>query len=455
MRRFTGPSAAGARASRSLDVQYYQIQRDSIGLQFLRELRDAARRGVRVRLLVDDLYTAGEDDLLAGLAAHPNVEVRLFNPLPSRAGSFARRLLWSLHEFGRVNHRMHNKLFIADNSFAVSGGRNLAAEYFMRSATANFVDLDVLSSGPVVRTLSGVFDAYWNSRHVRPVESVVARLPQDERRRRFERIVAPAGAGIPERPLDVLGASPVAQQLEAGQVAQAFASAQVFADTPDKVAGGAAEPGVRTVTEQTLALFALAREEVNMVSPYFIPGESGMAIVRAVGATDENGRLSLVTNSLGSTDEPLAYSRYAHYRLALLKAGVRIYELGGSLSRDSDRLGRFGTSTTRLHAKLAIIDRRRVLVGSMNLDPRSARLNTEIGLVIDSPELAQALRGLFRDSLGQGAYRLRLSVDGERVEWIETGADGRQTVHTREPNDGWLVRLKLWLLEPFVGEALL
>src|SRR5437764_14423868 len=159
---FNARIALARRAERSLDVQYYLIRDDDVGLQFLRELRDAAARGVRVRLLVDDLYTAGEDELFAGLAAHPNVEVRVFNPLPARAGSFGTRLLFSLHEFGRINHRMHNKLFVADNTFAVSGGRNIANEYFMRSAAANFIDLDVLSSGPVVRELSAVFDSHWN-----------------------------------------------------------------------------------------------------------------------------------------------------------------------------------------------------------------------------------------------------------------------------------------------------
>jgi putative cardiolipin synthase len=180
-------------------VQYCLIHNDEIGQQFLRELRAAALRGVRVRLLVDDLYTAGENALLAGLAAYPNVEVRLFNPLPVRAGSFGWRLLFSLHELGRINHRMHNKQFIADNSFAVLGGRNIADEYFMHSAAANFIDLDVLTSGPVVRELSAVFDTYWNSEEVLAIAGVVEPVPPAEAQQRLDDLVRNAHCRAPSR----------------------------------------------------------------------------------------------------------------------------------------------------------------------------------------------------------------------------------------------------------------
>jgi len=167
--------ALARRATRSLDVQYYVVAGDETGRGLLRELSDAAQRGVRVRLLVDDLHAAADDELLSGLAAFPSVQVRLLNPLPVRVGSLGMRLLLSLHDFSRINHRMHNKLFIADNTFAVSGGRNVADEYFMNNAEANFVDLDVLASGPVVRELSAVFDRFWNSDRVFPIEELLAR----------------------------------------------------------------------------------------------------------------------------------------------------------------------------------------------------------------------------------------------------------------------------------------
>ena len=284
---FNARVALARRAEKSLDVQYYEIQKDEVGLQFLRELRDAAQRGVRVRLLVDDLHAAGEDELFASLAAHPNVDVRMFNPLPSRADTVGMRVLFSLHEFGRVNHRMHNKLFIADNSFAVSGGRNIANEYFMHSAAANFIDLDVLSSGPVVRELSRVFDSYWNSAHVLPIAGLTgSSAPADTLRAHFDEQVRDVPA-LRERPRDVLGHTPVAEQLDSGRLDQAFAAARVFADTPAKVAGLDRDAAMQTVTEQTLALFAGASEQVRIASPYFIPGSRGLAMMRAVGATDE------------------------------------------------------------------------------------------------------------------------------------------------------------------------
>src|SRR5436309_2146776 len=289
--------------------------------------------------------------------------------LPPPAGSFGTRLFFSLHEFGRINHRMHNKLFIADGTFAVSGGRNIGHEYFMHSAAANFIDLDVLSAGPVVRELSRAFDTYWNSERVYPIDSVATvRLPAAEARQRFDELIGRAGPGIAERPRDVLGATPVAQQLDGGALTLTLATARVLADSPDKVAGVTAATSAQTVTDQTLRVFTAAKEEVNIASPYFIPGERGMAIIRAVGATEENGRITLVTNSLGSTDEPMVYRGYARYRLAMLKAGVRIYEVSPSLSRRTGKLGNFGRSLGRLHAKAATMDRKTIFIGSLNLD---------------------------------------------------------------------------------------
>ena len=249
------------RAERSLDVQYYQLQRDSVGLRFLRELGDAARRGVRVRLLVDDLYTAGEDELFRSFAALPNVQVRLFNPLPMRGGSLLTRLFWSLSEFGRINHRMHNKLFVADNRFAVSGGRNMADEYFMQSETANFIDMDVVAAGPVVREQSSVFDRYWNSEHAWFVEAVVlSTLAAAEAQRRFDELVQGATSDLRLAPDDALGRHGVGTELAAGQVSLAFARVDVFADAPAKVDRANRSDSVATVARSTLEAIGGARQ---------------------------------------------------------------------------------------------------------------------------------------------------------------------------------------------------
>jgi len=446
--------ALAARAERSLDVQYYQLQRDGVGLRFLRELGDAARRGVRVRLLVDDLYTSGEDELFRSFAALPNVQVRLFNPLPMRNGSLLTRLFWSLHEFGRVNHRMHNKLFVADNRFAVSGGRNMADEYFMQSASANFIDMDVVAAGPVVREQSAVFDRYWNSEHAWPVESVVpATLAAGEAQRRFDELVRDAAPDLELAPNDPLGRHAVGIELAAGQVSLAFARAEVFADAPARVDHADRSDHVATVARSTLEAIAGARQEVLIASPYFIPGPIGMAMMKV--ARSNGIRIVIMTNGLGATDEPLVHWRYARYRRELLKLGVEIYELSPELAREAGTFGNFRKSFGRLHAKVAVIDRRKLFVGSLNLDQRSAWSNTEAGLLIDSPHLAEGIVALLENDHKESVYQLRLGADGESIEWVVTGADGSKQTLADEPHNDWLLRLRMWLIGPLTSEDLL
>ncbi|WPH14264.1 phospholipase D family protein [Variovorax paradoxus] len=441
-------------AEKSLDVQYYLIQNDDVGLLLLRELRDAAARGVRVRLLVDDLYTAGEDEVFSTLSAFPNVEVRLFNPLPSRADSLALRILFSLADFGRINHRMHNKLLVADNSFAISGGRNIANEYFMRSTAANFIDMDVLSGGPVVRQMSEGFDRYWNSEHAWPIERIAPlRMAVDEAQNRFDAIASTAQPDVRIRQRDVMDRSPVGEQLTTGKVELRWAPFTLFVDDPAKITRtpGAAYAG--SVNEGALGVINSGKREVKIASPYFIPGPPGMAMMKA--AIERGGRITVVTNSLGATDEPLAYAGYERYRADMLKIGVTIYEIAPMLTRRSGHFGDFGQSISRLHAKLAVIDDDRFFIGSMNLDRRSAAVNTEMGLVIDSPELVadyEKLLSAGRVSLG---YRLRLAPNGRRVQWLEYDDDGGDIVHEDEPGEFLWLRFKNWLLLPIVGEELL
>jgi len=234
---FEARIALARAAERSIDVQYYQIADDASGRAFLAALCEAAGRGVRVRVLLDDLQAAGQDTLLAGFAARPNVELRLFNPLPVREGSVGARVLFSAHQFSRINRRMHNKLFIADSSFAISGGRNIGDDYFGRSGPVNFIDMDVLSAGPVVRELAAVFDAYWNSRHAYPIEALALQNGTPEAgRRNFDAHVRPARAtGRPVTARDPLDQSSVGDQLAAGQVALHLATVRVLADPPQKV----------------------------------------------------------------------------------------------------------------------------------------------------------------------------------------------------------------------------
>jgi len=435
------------RAQKSIDVQYYQIASDAVGFAFLRELRDAAARGVRVRLLVDDLYAAGQDELFAGLAAQPNVELRLFNPLPARSGGFGSRLVLSMHEFERINHRMHNKLFIADNTFAVAGGRNIANEYFMRGESANFIDADVLASGPVVRELSAVFDAYWNSEQVYPVQSL-AGSDAAEARALFDMTVRDTERDMPVTARDRFGRTSVQAQLDSGHLEQSFAAVKVFADAPTKVTGKNADEATPLVA--TRSAMRAARSDLLIVSPYFVPGQSGMSLLQEV--TDRHVRLTVVTNSFGATDEPLVHWGYARYRHAMLKMGVAVHEITASVAPQSASLGDFHSSLARLHAKVAVIDQQQLFIGSMNMDARSARLNTEMVLLIDSPALSAEVASLLHGEHSAKTYRLRVAGADEHIEWVSTH-EQQEVVQRTEPGCGLAMRLKLATLSAFVNEG--
>ena len=268
------------RAKNSLDVQYYLIQDDRSGRLLMRNLRDAALRGVRVRLLVDDLYTAGGDPMFRGLAAFPNVEVRLFNPFCCARQSVVSRYVASIADFGRLNHRMHNKLFIADGVAAVMGGRNIADEYFARSATSNFVDVDVFVVGPVVRQLASIFDVYWNSQQAYPVDAILGKsADHEEARRSFDHLVDDGEQmrSLVLPPFDILGYGPISDDLDAGRLGLVWGTAVAFADQPGKVMATSAEMA-RSMSAQMNVMDRVmeSKSEVVISSPYFIPGSMGV-----------------------------------------------------------------------------------------------------------------------------------------------------------------------------------
>jgi len=451
------------RAQRTLDVQYYQIENDETGRYLLRTLRDAAQRGVRVRLLMDDLYTSGEDELLLGLAATPNVELRLFNPFPAGRGSLLKRFTASLFDFSRVNRRMHNKLFIADGAMAVAGGRNIGNQYFTRTSGENFIDLDTFVTGALIPRLGVLFDQYWNSVYVRPVESVIASdLSREELQKRFDAATGPDTTPPPPKPApnDLLGYSPMAEDLNAGKLGLIWALAEAYADSPERVIGKTASYGgvplldVDSVRYNVVEQMRRARSEVTIVSPYLIPGAAGLEVMKEIRG--RNVKISVVTNSLAATDEPLVHTAYRRYRPEMLKLGADLYELSTTRTRRSVRLGLFGTSVGRLHAKSAVIDQRILFVGSMNFDPRSETHNTEIGLFIRSAEMAQQALKLIDVLKQQGAYRLRF-VEGSgqaHIEWISEDA-GKTTVLNEEPDSGFWDRTMLELLAPLTPESLL
>src|SRR5437867_1506217 len=454
--------ALAQRAQASLDVQYYLVQDDQTGRYLLRALRDAAMRGVRVRLLMDDLYTSGEDPLLLALAAHPNVEIRLFNPfVVARGLGIPGRYAMALNEFGRLNHRMHNKLFIADGAMAVAGGRNIADEYFMRHAQENFVDLDTFITGALVPQLQTLFDQYWNSPFVYPLYAITrSAAPREELQQQFEAMTGPESTPEPQAPPanDVLGYGPIAEDLDAAQLGLIWGTAIAYADPPDRVTGMSKSYGlvpledVDSVRYNVLEQMRSAKSEVVMTTPYLIPGEKGLLVMQV--ATLRGVKFKVLTNSLAATDEPLVHIGYTRDRIEMLKLGVEVYELSPTRVTRNWKLGMFGTSHGRLHAKTAVIDRKTIFIGSMNFDPRSEKHNTEMGIIIQSPQLAkEVLRLMDLDKL-QASYRVLLAEDGQTLNWLTFDEDG-ETILDKEPDVGFWKKLWLKILAPLAPVELL
>jgi len=445
------------RAATSLDVQYYQLENDSTGRLLLAALRDASQRGVRVRLLVDDLYTQHSDPLLRGLAAFPNVEVRLFNPFCCNRGSGpGGRYTASIFDFGRLNHRMHNKLFIANGVMAVAGGRNIADEYFLRAHDANFVDMDAFVMGAVVRSMSAIFDRYWNSEVVYPIEAVGEPLGDKAvRAKAFDDAIASQATMEPiELPsTDLLGYGPLSDDFDAGQLGLEWGTARAFADPPEKLL--AMTPKIAfemSVTNDVMMQVWQAKDDLVLTSPYMIPGELGMQSFHNLQR--DKVKVTVITNSLAATDEPLVHTGYSRYRARMLEAGVDLYELSPTRTQHTKRLGMFGSSLGRLHAKTAVIDKHIIFIGSMNLDPRSASTNTEFGMFIDSPALAKELLRVINISKLEGAYRLRLEPGTSELQWLTTEED-KETVLGVEPESTFWLRVHNMLLGWFVPEQLL
>ncbi len=441
------------RAQRSLVVQYYQFENDGTGRLLMKALHDAAARGVQVRILVDDLYTARSQGLLLALARTPNVAVRLYNPFCCARNGVLSRFAASPLEIGRLNHRMHNKLFIADGAMAVVGGRNIADEYFVLGEAQNFIDMDALVAGLVLRELETVFDAYWNSRQVWPIEEIVPGTTTAADTVPFESRLGPMARRIELPASDFLGYGPVGQAFDAGRIELLWGDARVIADPPAKPDYMTADEALATsVTMKVWGLLLSAREQVDLTSPYLVPGEKGMAAFEDL--TTRKVRLTLLTNSLAANDEPLVHTGYVRYRERLLRSGADLYELSPKRTSEGKLFGVFGKSLGRLHSKTAAIDGRRIFLGSMNLDPRSATQNTEMGIVFDSRPLAQQMLRVIDASKTGSAYRLRLAADGTSLQWLTT--EGQQeSVLTSEPESTLWQRLYNSIVAPFVPEVLL
>ena len=432
---FAARVLAARAAERSLDVQYYIWRDDLTGVLLFDELRSAARRGVRVRLLLDDNNTAGLDPTLAALDADPNIEVRLFNPFGTRSW----RSLGYLTDFGRLNRRMHNKSFTVDNQVSIVGGRNIGDEYFGAAGDLLFVDLDVLAVGPVARDVSRDFDRYWNSASAYPISALVAAAADSGLAARAAALRGQPGA---QRYLQAIAASPFVAQLQQGRAPLEWSVTRLVSDDPAK-AIGAARPEDRLAV-QLQRLWGKPARRLDLVSPYFVPGAGGaraLADIARAGA-----QVRVLTNSLEATDVAAVHAGYAKWRRALLGAGVSLYELrrGAGVALPDSGRGRFGSSASSLHAKTFGVDGSSVFIGSFNMDRRSIDLNTEMGFVIDSPGMAQRLSQSLDQRLPERAYEVRMDGQGKLV-WIER-ADGKTVRHAEEPGAGFWKRAGVRIL---------
>jgi len=431
-------------AERTLDVQYYIWHRDLSGTLLMQTLVDAADRGVRVRLLLDDNNTAGLDEALAALDAHPRIEVRLFNPFAIRTPRFAGYLT----DFPRLNRRMHNKSFTADNQVTIIGGRNVGDEYFGAADGVLFADLDVLAIGPVVREVSDDFDRYWSSGSAFPV-ALLLRPAKPEAIAAISAMAARVQRdGRAVQYLSAVKRSTFVRQIEGSALPLEWAATRMISDPPEKVLGDSTDREL--LPAKLRNLFGEPAQQVDLVSPYFVPGTQGVEMFSSL--TRRGVRVRVLTNALEATDVPIVHAGYAKRRRALLQNGVKLWELRSlGETRPASAPG-FGSSGASLHAKTFAVDRSRIFVGSFNFDPRSAELNTENGFVIESPALARRLSEVFDRAVPVNAYEVRIADN--RMQWVERRRD-TNVVHDAEPRMGRWKRIAVALLSVLPIEPLL
>lgn len=412
-------------AEQSIDIQYYIWRNDISGQLTAEALQQAAEKGVRIRLLLDDFHTKPITPLLHQLNAHQNIEVRLVNPFMPRGAV----VLGFITDFDRANRRMHNKSLTADNQASIVGGRNIGDDYFLRGESdILFSDLDLLAVGEIVSTISNEFDSYWNSDSAYPLELLEPDMAEKTRPNMTQATYQPP------------------HELESFFKNNniTWANATVVSDSPNKVLGNIEEE--ERITFKLKEVLGVPEQEVLIISPYFIPTKAG---VKSLQNIISNGvQLSVLTNAFATNDVAIVHSGYAKYRKRLLNAGVRLFELRPAAIpnppvKDDENPTFSSSSASSLHAKTFIVDRHRVFVGSFNFDPRSANLNTELGLVVESEALGERMANKFLQETPQQAYEVILDQHGD-LTWLERDQDGNIIKrHTTEPGTTWFNRLAI------------
>lgn len=433
----SGHDAFGARlrlmegAEKSIDIQYFLMKGDTAGLVFAGALLQAADRGVRVRFLLDDIFSTVEDEELELLDAHPNIEIRLYNPI-ARRGIHA---LNFIGDFKRANRRMHNKSFTVDNQITIVGGRNIADEYFDLRPEGQFLDLDVICIGPIAADVSAVFDRFWNHSRSVPMAAFSDRFSAADlevARNEIDEVVRTVGKTAYREAVS----STLISDLISGHRPLYSASGEVITDEPDKLTT-AIDREQMVVVRRLAEVVSASTSEVIVFTPYFVPGDAGVEFWRSI--VDKGVRVVLLTNSLASNNHTSVHSGYSRYRKRIIEAGVELYEVrANAVDPESE-----ATAVT-LHTKAMIIDRRSMFIGSLNLDPRSIQINSEMGMLIDNEEMAESLASRALDKMLKNTYRVELDERGKLI-WRAT-IDGVEVVETKEPLTSRMRRFSAFLL---------
>jgi putative cardiolipin synthase len=450
---FVGRVLLARMAERSIDLQYYMFHQDTVGQLLIAELLKAADRGVRVRMLIDDIYGSEADDVWTALDSHPNIEVRMFNPF---ARSVVRNLQW-ITRFSHVNYRMHSKSFTVDNQAIIVGGRNIGDEYFNANPELAFADLDLLAIGTVVPEVSAAFDQYWNSEYAYPASVLTHPATPAQLEALQEKITQTVShEEKTTRYVEALKYSNFAESLRQGSAHFAWAPALVIHDSVEKNTRDE-KWKEELLISQLWPYMDKTTDELIIVSPYFIPGKKGSD---ALCMLSQRGvKVRVLTNSLASNDVIAVHAGYSKYRRKLLKAGVELYELDEQITKKAEEKFTWlpGVSKSSLHAKTMVFDKKAMFVGSMNLDARSLHINTEIGILFLNPEIAGKSASTFDQKIDQIAFRLTLHTNENGSEYIRwhLKKDDTDIVFHSEPYAGFWKKLEVGFIRLLPVESLL
>jgi putative cardiolipin synthase len=446
---FVARIALATEARKTLDIQYYIMHNDASGEYLAYAVLAAADRGVRVRILVDDISLSGRDIRLKMLSQHHDIQIRIFNPLVQRDWFRSIELISNLDRAGR---RMHNKAFIADGSSAIIGGRNIGDEYFDDRNRLNFVDLDLLTTGPIVDEITSSFNEYWRSNWATAIEDISkTRVVKKQLTTIRMRLKDKWHRARNTDYFHSLQHSDLSRKINDNKVPFIWAPAKFFYDRPEKLAGVLSDKTTH-FGPQIMPYFDRAKNDLLIATPYFVPGKQGSQWLK--DKHKQGVSIKILTNSLAATDVIAVHAGYRKYREGLVKNGVKLFELKPTAKRFRSKTKNLieSSSTASLHAKYMVVDQQFVFVGSANLDPRSNALNTEIGVIVDSKELAEQASELFnKTSSADNSYQLLYE---NSLSWL-TREDGKEIRFFQEPNANFLKRIGVIILSLLPFESLL